>query len=262
MILNALSIFTDMYDFWTAEENNLMIKVVFGSLLIGLLILLIIRASRKEGKLSQSAKIKKMVAIAIFSALSIVLYFVKFNIPTLFPGFLEIQFSNVPALIGGFMFGPSSGAIIIFVRTIVKLPMTSTVGVGEFADLIIGVAVVLVSSLTYHKHKTRKRAALSLVYGSLVWVITSMLANWIILTPFYILLYFGGSTESFAASLSVIPGINESNYMYKYLFYGILPFNLLLSTMVSFVTFLIYKRIAVFIRSLSDTREEIEPDNN
>ena len=72
-----------------------------------------------------------MTKVAIFSAISIVLYFIKFPLPFLFPDFLDIQFSNLPAILGGLVMGPIGGVLIVVIRTLIKLPFTSTAGVGE-----------------------------------------------------------------------------------------------------------------------------------
>ena len=48
---------------------------------------------------------------------------------------------------------------------------------------------------------------------------------------------------------TVIPGVNEQNYMSKYLLYGCLPFNAMLSIIVSIVTYLVYKRISFLFNS-------------
>ena len=59
--------------------------------------------------------------VAIFSALSFILYlFPKFPLP-IFPSFLDIQFSNLPAILGGFVLGPLGGCIIVIVRCALKL---------------------------------------------------------------------------------------------------------------------------------------------
>ena len=93
--------------------------------------------------------VKQMSVIAIFAALSVILYyFAKFNLP-FFPSWLDIQFSDVPAILVTFMYGPFSGVITVFVRFFCKLPGTSTVGVGEMADLLIGLAMVIPAGLIY-----------------------------------------------------------------------------------------------------------------
>ena len=127
-----------------------------------------------------------MTKIAIFSALSTILYFFpKFPLPFLFPSFLDVQFSNLPAILGGFAMGPIGGAIIVVIRTIIKLPFSSTAYVGEFGDLLIGLATVLTSSLIYKHCKTKKGGILGLVFGSIAWVVVAMIVNAIILIPFY-----------------------------------------------------------------------------
>lgn len=65
-----------------------------------------------------------MTKIAILAALSSILYFIpKFPLPFLFPSFLEIQFSNLPAILGGFILGPFAGGLIVAIRTLIKLPL-------------------------------------------------------------------------------------------------------------------------------------------
>ena len=95
--------------------------------------------------------------VAIFSALSFILYlFPKFPLP-FFPSFLEIQFSNLPAILGGFVLGPVGGCLIVIVRFVLKLVfgLSSTAGVGETADLLLGICVVLSSSLIYKYNKNK-----------------------------------------------------------------------------------------------------------
>ena len=50
--------------------------------------------------------IKRISFVAIFAAISIILYcYVKFPLP-IFPSFLDINFSMIPILICAFMLGP------------------------------------------------------------------------------------------------------------------------------------------------------------
>src|SRR5690606_9345326 len=128
--------------------------------ILGLIVLIVV-AFKSEKKIeNRHNKVKKLTAISMLAALSVVLYyFVKFPISFLLPfipNFLDIQFSNVPIYIGGYMFGPIAGTIIAIIRFVVKLPGSSTLGVGELADLLIGIVTVLVSSMRYLKNKTYK----------------------------------------------------------------------------------------------------------
>lgn len=67
-----------------------------------------------------------LAKLAILSAISYILYmFVKFPLPMLFPSFLDLQISDLPALIGGFAMGPWYGCIIIVVKCLLKMPFTA-----------------------------------------------------------------------------------------------------------------------------------------
>ena len=101
---------------------------------------------------------------AVLSAISIILYvvpFLKFSLP-IFPAFLEIHLDEIPAFIAGFAFGPLSGFLVVLVKTLVKLPLTNTAGVGELADFIYSAAFVIPAALIYKKHHTLKGALVCL----------------------------------------------------------------------------------------------------
>lgn len=171
--------------------------------------------------------ISKIVKIAMFSSLSFICFYLKFPILPAF-SFLEIQFSNLPAIIAGFSMGPISGVLVVLIRTLLKFLFmgTSTGGVGELADFLIGISVILTTSLIYKYHKNKKGGILSLICGCLVWIVISLLINWLILAPLY-----GMPKES-------IP---------NYLLAGVLPFNTILSILVSGLTFVVYKGISKLI---------------
>ena len=110
---------------------------------------------KKEGK---KLSVKQMTLVGIMSSISVILYyFIKTPLP-FFPPWLDIQVSEIPALIAGFAYGPYAGVLVIFVRFIIKLPATITVGVGELADLILSATLVLISSIIYSKNRTIKGA--------------------------------------------------------------------------------------------------------
>ncbi|HBP26131.1 MAG TPA: hypothetical protein DD618_04190 [Acholeplasmatales bacterium] len=195
-------------------------------------------------------KIKWMAKVSIFAALSTVLYFIKFPISVLipiFPTFLEVQFSNLPAIIGGLALGPYGGAIIVLIRCLIKLPFSHTAYVGELADLIIGLAVVLTSSLIYKYHHTKRGGVLGIVFGGVAWVIAGALANYFILMPFFIGAW---GFDAVFGMLTVIPGITEANYMFYYIMFAIVPFNLILATVVGLVTFFVYKRTSMLLHRM------------
>lgn len=222
------------------EHASLTKWILIISLIIALTILVIILLKKKNDR-----NVKKLTTIAIFSALSFILYYVKIPYPVF--TFLDIQFSNIPAFIVGFLLGPVSGVMVIIIRTIIKIPFSSTFCVGEIADLIIGIAIVLASSFAYKRNKTKKGAFIALVIASVCWIVTSLLLNYLFLLPAYMQLFFGANPNNFLVAFdlsSVFSKINESNYMLYYILFGVLPFNVVLSIACSGVTFLVYKRIS------------------
>lgn len=195
--------------------------------------------------------VKEISLIGVQGAIASLLYiFVKFNLP-IFPSFLDVHVSEIPALITSFMYGPYAGSMVILVRFIIKLPFSGTAGVGEVADLIIGIALVLISGIVYKKQRTFKGAIKGMVLGMIVATILASLANWLVLIPFYLELYFGGSMAPLIGMCSMIPGINETNFMSLYIFVGVVPFNLLRFIIVFVLTIALYKRISFLFKKIT-----------
>ena len=239
MVLNFIELLTN---------NKLLVMLLTIIALLVIVAVMWIIKGKKEKITS-----KKIASLGIFTAFSIVLYFLKFNLPFIFPSFLEINFSLLPIIIVGFMFGPVEGITVVLLRAIIKIPFTSTFCVGELADALIGIPVVLVSSLIYIKFHSKKGALISLLFGVFTWVFAAVLANYFINVPFFIQLYCNGNVSAFLGALSIIPGVTEENYLIKYLLLAVVPFNGLLSILVSTVTFLVYKKISILFNKLGAT---------
>ena len=101
--------------------------------------------------------VRYMTATAMLSALSFVLFFIQFSTP-LTPEFLKMDISELPALIGSFSMGPVYGVLICLIKNLLHLTITSTGGVGELSNFLLGVAFVLPAGLIYGRHKTKKNA--------------------------------------------------------------------------------------------------------
>lgn len=191
-----------------------------------------------------------MAVMAILTAISYILYmFVKFPLPFAFPGWLDMQISDLPALLGGFALGPVAGCIIIVVKCCLKMPFTSTMCVGELADIIVGIAFVLPASLLYRKFKNRKSAGLGLVVGSVSAIVFSILANWLVLIPFYSSMFGNGDAEAGLAKIvgmvsALYPKVTTDNFYSYYLPLAVLPFNALRCIVCGVITFFTYKPLS------------------
>ena len=216
----------------------------------------------------KKVNIREMTVIGIFGALSIVLYyFAKFNLP-FFPPWLDIQFSDVPALLVSFMYGPVSGSLVILLRFICKLPGTSTMGVGELADLLIGISLCITVGLIYKHNRKFKGAILAMAFGMLVATTIAVLANWLILIPAY--KGIAGFNQAMLTGMidAIISGgkgvVTDNNFMAYYLFTGVIPFNIFRYILVFIVTLLVYKRLHILINRFAKNEgktEEKEEEN-
>jgi len=193
----------------------------------------------------KSVSTSRIAKVAILSALSFVLYmFAKFQLP-IFPSFLELHFSHVPALIASFLLGPVDAAVVIAVKILLKLPFSSTVYVGELSDLIIGLAFVVPPGIIYSKKRSLRGALVGLIAGSVASIIAAILFNIYVAIPFYVQLFFGGDFDKIIAICSPFaPGLNRENFNLLYSLYIVLPFNLLRCAVMGIITFLLYKRIS------------------
>lgn len=195
---------------------------------------------------------KNLTVAATLTAISYVLYmFAKFPLPFMFPGWLDMQFSDLPALIGGFMMGPIWGSIIIVIKCLLKMPFTSTACVGELADIIVGIAFVLPSALIYKKHRTKKGALAGLGVGMATAVFASVLANAFILIPFFTKAFGWKAILGMVSSL--FPSVSERNFLLYYLPLSVLPFNILRCVVCALITFLVYKHLHKLINKMFAT---------
>jgi len=171
----------------------------------------------------------KMIKISLLSALSVILMYIDFPVIPIFP-WLRIDLSDVPALLGAFGFGPLAGVLIELIKNmlIVLVKGTQTGLVGEIANFLIGVALILPASFVYSRNKSKKGAILGMVLGAVCMEVVAIIANVYFLLPAY------GMQMSPAESM-------------KYVTMGLLPFNGIKSILVSVITYILYKRVSVSI---------------
>lgn len=208
-----------------------------------------------------------LAKIAAYTAISYILYVLcKFSLPMMFPSFLDIQISELPALIAGFSMGPISGCLVIVLKCLLKLPLSGTMFVGEATDILLGICFVLPSSLIYNARKNKITALIGLIVGSVLVTIMSIIVNRFISIPFYVEVMFGGSFAPLINMMSALyKDITVDNFYFWYLLVGILPFNILRCAIVSAVTYLLYPRLQRPLRlEITDIPEPNDcyvPDN-
>ena len=193
---------------------------------------------------------KLIARTAVFAAISIVLYtvpFLKFSLP-IFPAFLEIHLDEIPAFLAGFAYGPLSGFLVILLKTVVKLPLTGTAGVGELADFIYSVAFVLPAAFIYKKHRTLKGAFVSIGVATVVQIVASSLCTTFIMLDMYSKLYHLPKAVILSMCQKINPAIKDLGL--PFLFMVALPFNALKDAIVVVVTMILYKRLRLLFKKI------------
>ncbi|MBO7186939.1 MAG: tRNA (adenosine(37)-N6)-threonylcarbamoyltransferase complex ATPase subunit type 1 TsaE, partial [Clostridia bacterium] len=197
--------------------------------------------------MKQTFSVKNISGMAVFSALSLVVYLLEIPIFAGTPAnFLELDFSNVFVLLAGFMYGPLPAIIITLVKEGIHVFIGTTGGVGELANIIITTAFIIVPTILYRFKKGIVTVILSLVVASIIQSGISLLVNKYINFPFFM-----GSAPFKPTAVS--------NATFNELWAYVLAFNAIKSVAVSIVTILLYKKVSYLFRKihLQNSRDSV-----
>lgn len=184
----------------------------------------------------------KLVVTAMLSAVAFVLQYFEFSVP-LVPAFIKLDFSDVPELIGAFAMGPLYGVVIAAVKNLIHLPFTSSWGIGELANFLLGASFSATAGIVYMLKKNRVGALLGVLLGSLVMALVSIPSNYFIVYPVYAML-FGGMDLIVSMYKAILPA---SNTLLKSLLIFNLPFTFVKGLLCSAITFIVYKPLSNLI---------------
>ena len=176
--------------------------------------------------------------VAVLGAIGGVLFLIP-GIPII--GFYKLDFSTLPAILGGFALGPFAGFLCVLIKVLVGMLNSSSMCVGEIADLLASSAFVVISSLYYVKHRDRRGALIGMVLATLVMTVIAAFANYYILIPFYISVMNYPTAAIISMTAKVIPAIDS---LEKVVMLATTPFNLFKGICLSALTFLLYKRLS------------------
>ena len=125
---------------------------------------------------------RELVTIGLFSALAYVLMLLE---SPGYLGFLRIEFSDVPAILGGLGYGPAAGVFIELIKNLIKVLSTKTIGAGELSNFLVGSAFVIPLSIIYRKWKGKHKLLVGYVVSVISMCIAGMLVNYFITVPIY-----------------------------------------------------------------------------
>ena len=199
-------------------------------------------------------KINRLVKVAVLSVIAFLLMFLEFAVP-IFPSFLKIDISDLPALIGTFALGPVAGISIEFLKNILHgIFAGQTAFVGELANFIVGTVLVVTAGFIYKARKTKKSAVLGLISGTITMSIAAGLINYFVLLPLYQRAFNFPISQMVAIAGKINGNITD---VWTLILLSIVPFNLIKGCALTVITLLIYKKVSVILKKEDkDGRQE------
>lgn len=185
-----------------------------------------------------------MIAVtAIMSALSAVLMFVEFSIPIM-PSFIKLDISDLPALIISFAFGPVCGVAVCLVKNLVHLFVTSTFGVGELSNFILGAIFVFVAGMFYKRHHNRKYALIGAMAGDLAMAVLCFFVNLLFVYPIYIKLMLP-EEAILGMYRAILPSVDS---LWKAILIFNVPFTFVKGLISVAITFIVYPKLSPILK--------------
>ena len=187
--------------------------------------------------------VRYITVTAMLSAVAYVLMFIDFPIPFLIPSFIQMDISELPALIGGFSMGPVCGVLVCLIKNLLHLFITSTGGVGELSNFLLGVMFVLPAGIIYDVKKTKKNARNGALIGAVLMGVISIPVNYFLTYPIYY--NFMPEAVILEAYRAIVPSMEN---ILQCLICFNMPFTIVKGLFSVGLTMLIYKHISPILK--------------
>ena len=186
--------------------------------------------------------VRKLTMTAMLSAVATVLMFFSFSVPVV-PSFIKMDFSELPALIGAFSMGPVSGVMICLIKNLVNLTATTTGGVGELCNFMLGACFVLPAGLVYKRKKTKMSAITGALIGAIVMAVLSVPINYYLTYPVYAaFIPMDTIIGMYQAINTSVTGLLDALIKFN------MPFTFVKALFSVLITVLIYKHVSPLIK--------------
>ena len=193
--------------------------------------------------------IRYLATVGLLSALSTVLMYIEFSVPFM-PSFIKCDISDLPALIASFSLGPVAGVLTQLFKNLLHLPVTVTMGIGELANFLLGVAFVLPAGMIYKFVNNKTGAVLGALVGTVTMAVASFPINLFITYPFYMsIMPVVGIIEKYQHINPGVESLEQALLMFN------VPFTAAKGLLNVIITFLVYKKISPLLRKMSRIRK-------
>ena len=188
------------------------------------------------------SSVRYMSVTAMLSAVAFILMFLDFSVPFM-PAFIKMDLSELPALIGAFSMGPVCSILICLIKNVLHLFITTTGGVGELSNFLLGVAFVLPAGLIYRHKKSRRSALIGSLLGAVIMGVFSVVSNYFLVYPVY---YNFMPEEAVLGAYQVI--VPSMKNILQCLVCFNMPFTIVKGLFSVVITFLVYKHISPILK--------------
>ena len=185
-----------------------------------------------------------LTTVGILSAIAVILMLFEVPIPMM-PSFLKLDASELPAILGAFLLGPMAGVFIELIKNILHLGSSTTMGIGEMANFLVGVSFVIPAGYFYRKNSNRKGAILALIIATFAMMIAASLLNYVVLIPLYQTVLHFPLDQMIALGTVANPHIID---LKSFITMAIAPFNMIKGIIISVFTLMIYKKVFTVLR--------------
>lgn len=182
----------------------------------------------------QTLKLRSFVTVGMLSGISFILMLLNFPLPW-FPAFLQIDFSDVPALIAAITMGPVAGILVELVKNVLDWVYTGApegIPVGHMANFVTGMLFIFPAYFVYKKIPSVKGLMIGLIISTIVMSIGMAALNYVAFLPMY----------------TYLLGMPQFD-MYETVVLGILPFNIVKGILMFVVMTMLYRTMRVWIEN-------------
>lgn len=191
--------------------------------------------------------VRTLTGSAMLTAVAFALQFIELSIPIM-PSFIKLDFSDLPALIGSFAYGPVAGVIIQLLKNLIHMPFGSSMFIGELSNFIHGAAFVLVAGLVYKYHKTKKGAVIAGVSGALAMAAICLPLNYFVIYPLYYSVLGLPEEAVLGMYQLILPSVGS---ILEALAIFNIPFTFIKALICALVSMLIYKPLSPLLKGKS-----------
>ncbi len=189
--------------------------------------------------------VRAIAVTSVMGAVGFVLMLLEFPLPMLIPAFIKLDFSELPAIITAFAFGPAYGVLVCLIKNLLHLFVSGSAGVGELSNFLLGAVFTFTAGMVYKRRKTRKNAFLGALLGAVLMAVFSLVSNYFVVYPAYVVLY-GMPMEAIIGMYRAI--LPFADTLIKDLLIFNLPFTFLKGMIDTAICFLVYKRLSPILK--------------